>query len=420
MTTRMRMQFGQMPPKSEGLFKRVRFPNMATLDEWTADGRKIEADGFGTRLLPQSIKIQLSDQPAHGGSVIAGALHQITVDENGVLSGEGWLIDDANGRKAGFYLKTQSLRGNSIELADVAAELEFTEDFDIRVRFTKANLAGTCIVSRPAFADAYAELSDTEIMAALGDDDEIVAEGAWEFRVLAADPTEIVASAGIIQPWDAFHVSETDKPQKIVVTAEGLVYGHLGLWESCHSDVVASCTRIPRPTDNYASFNRPGVLTDRGIVETGPIFLAGGHPKPGALNPEDPAAAYGGVENAWADVRVTTGRLGPWVSGMVRPGVPDDRVYAARASAVSGHWTNGKLRAIVSVNAEGFHVPGSGFSFSLDEQGSVAELVASFPPCNDNLDEPTHKPAADVNAELRALRAEMLAMRLNFTASLDE
>jgi hypothetical protein len=131
------------------------------------------------------------------------------------------------------------------------------------------------------------------------------------------------------------------------------------------------------------------VLTDRGIVNTGPIFAYGGH-RPGR-GVADLEQAYGGIENTWADVRIVEGRLGPWISGVVRPGVDDATVYAARASRISGHWLGGKLKAIVSVNAEGFEVPGgddlyddlaAGFGFRMDEAG-VCELVASFPPCLD-------------------------------------
>jgi hypothetical protein len=137
------------------------------------------------------------------------------------------------------------------------------------------------------------------------------------------------------------------------------------------------------------------VLTERGIVETGPIFTYGGHrPAKSAPTIEQ---AYGGIENSWCDVRVTEGKHGPWISGRVRPGTPDDVIYAARASRISGHWVNGNLRGIVSVNVEAFNVPGSGaerdlvagFAFATSDEG-VTELVASFPGCMDgeNLDTP--------------------------------
>jgi hypothetical protein len=112
--------------------------------------------------------------------------------------------------------------------------------------------------------------------------------------------------------------------------------------------------------------------------------LSGGHRR--AKN-GDYVSAYGGIENAWADVRVIAGVHGPWISGIVRPGVEDTKVYAARASRISGHWIGDRLKAIVSVNAEGFDVPGSGlsntveFEFATNEDGEIAELVASFPSC---------------------------------------
>jgi hypothetical protein len=88
-------------------------------------------------------------------------------------------------------------------------------------------------------------------------------------------------------------------------------------------------------------------------------------------------AAYGGIENAWADVRVTEGRFGPWISGRVRPGLSDDKLYAARCSHISGHWIGDKLVAITSVNVPGF-LPGAGFS--AQHEDGLLELVAGFVP----------------------------------------
>jgi hypothetical protein len=181
--------------------------------------------------------------------------------------------------------------------------------------------------------------------------------------------------------------------KKVAPDEHGVVTGHLAAWGSCHAGIEGRCVLAPRPPDNYASFCEPGVMTDRGMVETGPIFFLGGHPaKP--LGTGDRWAAYGGVENAWADVRVSNGRLGPWVSGRVRPGIDPDALYAARASRVSGHWrTDSTLTAIVSVNVPGYNIPGSGLSADKDggriEGGKVVELVASLHAV------PVERPTAD-------------------------
>ena len=197
---------------------------------------------------------------------------------------------------------------------------------------------------------------------------------------------EITADAAPRPPWEMFHVEETDGPTKLFVdeeTDDGWipVFGHLALWDSCHDGVEGRCTRPPRPDDNYASYNKPGVLTSKGMVGTGPIFLKEGHKK--AKN-GDYIDAYGATENAWADVRITAGLLGPWCSGYIRPGADPAVVLAGRASRISGHWKGQRLKAIVSVNAEAFDVPGDGFS--INAEGFVDELVASFPDCDDFAD----------------------------------
>lgn len=365
----MKTTYGQFLDKKTGFYKPVMFPVLAKLDTWTTDGRMIEAAGFGVRDLPLSIKAQFTDAPGHSEAMIVGTLQEVTVDGD-TLSGRGWFVDTDEGRKAAFLMDAGALRFNSVDLADVEADLEYTEDMTMKVRFRKARLGATTIVALPAFAEAYGEVDSDEIMASF--------EQPFHIGLEVKDEEEIMAS-GIIQAWDVFHIPESDEPQKIVVDENGYVFGHLGLWNSCHDGVESRCVRIPRPQDNYASFNKPGVMTDQGLVETGPIFLSGGHRY--GITGDDWADAYGGIENAWADVRVTTGRLGPWISGVVRPGVPEEMLYAARASRISGHWKGGRLKAIVSVNAEGYDVPGSGFSFKVDDEGEVLEMVASFPPC---------------------------------------
>ena len=382
--------YGKMPEKMpDGFLTSVKFPVLAMLDKRTGDGRLLESAGATTRDLPLPILGQFRLGPGgHEGAEVTGALFEVTVDpKSGVMSGRGYLLDDEYGRRHARLIKTKAMRGNSVDLADVEASLEYDDDFDgTVVRFSKYRLAATTGVAKPAFAEAYAELEDDELTASLTDEELVCEPEEWHVNiVLPEDEDEIVASAGVVQQFDAFYVPEAAAPQKIIVDADGRVYGHLGLWESCHDGIAGRCVRIPRQNDSYASFNKPGVLTDRGIVETGPIFAYGGHrPANGA---DDLEQAYGGIENAWADVRITEGRFGPWISGIVRPGIPDEVVYAARASRISGHWVGGKLKAIVSVNAEGFDVPGSGFAaadfqFTTSDNG-VFELVASFPACSD-------------------------------------
>lgn len=383
---KMRETFGSMPKtKPEGTLRAIVFPELALMDVRTGDGRLLEEDGRGVRDLPRTIYGQFVQDSGHNGSVPIGSLHEVTF-EDGVASGRGWLIDDDNGRKAVKYIQTQTLYHNSVDLSDVRARAEMGEDGEDTLRFSAWKISATTLVGKPAFANAKSELlNDDELVASwYQDETPLVVDLPTSVRVELVEAEELFADAGLVQAWDAFHQPEAVKPQKIIVDQDGRVSGHLALWNTCHDGIESKCTIVPRPRDNYASFNKPGVLTDKGIVETGPIFLSGGHRR--APN-GDYVSAYGGIENAWADVRVIPGVHGPWISGVVRPGVEDAKVYAARASRISGHWIGDRLKAIVSVNAEGFDVPGSGMSekveflFSTNDEGRVAELVASFPSC---------------------------------------
>ncbi len=422
---------GRMPDKMpKGMGARVRFPVLCRMDVETGDHRLLDSEGSNARELPFSIRCQFASTYGHEGAIPTGALHEITFDtDSGVVSGRGFLLDNDDGRRHAMLIRTRAQHGNSVDLAEVKARYEENisdgDEWSYRIRFVDWSIAATTGVGVPAFADANIELEDDfETVASFfqPDGEELVAEFD-EFTIRLVDtpqvdqevPAELLAS-GIVQPYELFFHPEADVATKIVVDENNHVYGHLGMWESCHDGIEGQCIRIPRPTDSYASFNKPGVLTDRGIVNTGPIFLLGGH-RPGK-GVADLEAAYGGVENTWADVRITEGRLGPWISGVVRPGVDEAKVYTARASRISGHWIGGRLKAIVSVNAEGYEVPGNGddlyedlaagFAFRLGADG-VSELVASFPGC---LATDTEAPAAPPAEPAEATEAEVDASAL--------
>lgn len=394
----MKRTYGEMPTTMQaGYFKAVRFEPLMLLDTETGDGRIFDSAGAGVRPLPLSIRNQPASLPAHAGAVPTGALFEVTIDdEAGTVTGRGFLLDDENGRYHARLIHLGAQFTNSADLADIEARWEMDLDTGHeRIRFAKFNLAATTGVGTPAFAVAHAEvdpLTDAELMASIiGDDpmEELVASCAG-YNLVGVPEPELVADGAVKLPFDAFYVPETDHIQKIIVTEDGRVYGHLGSWDSCHDGIEGQCVIIPRPRDGYASFNQPGPLTERGQVQTGPIFFLGGHPD-GGLNGISVAKAYGGVENTWCDVRVIEGRLGPWLSGYIRPGTSENALHVARCSRISGHWKGDRLVGIVSCNVPGFNTPGlpegefdlaAAFAFRLNDDG-VTELVASFPTCGE-------------------------------------
>ncbi len=382
-----REQFGTTPTtKPEGMLRPIRFPLLMPLGVATGDGRFFETEGRGVRELPRPIWFQKSQALNHEGAVGVGSLREVTFEDNAkgkpVAWGRGWLLDTPEGRETALYVQTQSIYHNSVDLNDISMQFELIEDgedLDLQLRFTQYAIGGTTIVGSPAFADAQASL-DAETLAAYRDDDsELVVdvESVYNFDITTP---ELVASDATVVPWADFYIPEPDHRQKIIVDADRVVCGHLGIWNEPHGGQSNTGKYPPRPSDGYASFNQPGPLTEHGQVETGPIFLTGGHPKQ-PLGQRDPYEAYGGVENCWADVRVIPGKFGPWVSGRVRPSVDDDMLYAARASRISGHWVGDSLRAITSVNVAGFDIGGSGLLGEVViRDGKVLEMVASFWP----------------------------------------
>ncbi len=380
----MDITFGKRRKRGhENDYKPVYFPTLARLDERTGDGRLIESAGFGVRDLPLSLRAQFKDDFGHMGADLVGRLDAVRVSGPNV-EGWGWFSDTPEGRKAYDAVSDGSLRGNSIDMADVKVKVkidwgdeepDFDEWFtpvDVMVNFTESRIAATTLVATPAFATAYAIIEDED------EDAELVASlVVTEVNILQPEP-DLTASVMVQAPWEAFFTEETDTLCPLTVTDEGHVFGHLAQWGSCHTGWQNQCVIVPHSVSNYGHFNVSPIPTTEGRVRTGPIFLLGGH----EATAEYVNKAVADVANVWADVRLTDGKLGPWVSGYVRPGTAPEKVYAGQASRISGHWKREgrdlELYAIASVCAAGFDTPY--LEAEYDDEG-VTYLAASLVPC---------------------------------------
>lgn len=422
----MKRTFGSVGEKTEGLYKRVTWPQLALQGIATGDGRMLADGGGDVRDLPRTAYSQFAQDFGHMGSIATARIDEVTFDEDGLISGEGWLADTDEGRLQAKLLAAKILFHNSIDLTEGRVHYEWDEEAeDIKIIFDEWTIGGTTFVGKPAFRDAHGELTaafeagdyakvidllgidDDEITAALESDEPLVWDTTPTTITFPEIDNEVTASDTAVRlAWADFNMPETPSLQKIVVTADGAVFGHLASWDGRHG---SRGIRPPYPRDNYAGFNQAGPLTERGQVETGPIFFLGGHPDH-PLGERTAEQAYGGIENAWADVRVTAGRLGPWISGRVRPGQSSEAIHAARCSRISGHWKGDDLVAIVSVNVPAYNIPGSGLSFDHDGEvfadGKVLELTASlFVPGEEPLKE---APKALLHFEINdATRAEI-------------
>lgn len=390
--------------KPEGMLRAFRIDNLVRLDEETGDGRLLRSAGAGVRELPRTVYGGFEEGDPHGPNQVIGRLDAVEFDpDNNTATGWGWFLDDDEGRQAARYVATKALRHNSIHMTEIEITIEWASDdpsdpgfWDYTVIFEKFNVASTTMLGIPAFANSAYELDDELTASIYASEEPLVIDvaSAYTFDAKLPTPTREVTADGSPKPPMAYFLRpEGAEPCPITVgepdeAGFAPVWGNLARWNVCHDGFLDHCVVAPWSPDEYAGFNASTVLTSGGFVGTGPIFFEGGHPDRPIGN-GDPAKAYGGIENAWADVRTTAGLHGPWIAGVVRPGVSDESIYAARASRISGHWApDGRLLAIVSVNTPGNEVPRA--KVWTDGEGNVLELVASYvPDCA-----PEAKPAA--------------------------
>jgi hypothetical protein len=380
--------FGKMPDQMpDGNFMEVSFPELARLDEGTNEGwmsRVLSSDGAGSRDLPRTISFQELDTVGHDQAAAVGSIWEVTVDgETGVMSGRGFLADDDWGHKAAFAIKSKKLFHNSVDLAEVQkTSIEtngldpWDDDFKVTLTFDEWKYGKTTIVALPAFANAHAMTGD-ELKASFADEGVTCLVVDCPSVINGGSALEASAATEYRPKWDYFHVPEADHLQAITVGEaddDGWVpiVGHLADWNKQTMNASGRLVFPPRGADDYRTYCAGKVLTDKGFVRTGPVTLLGGH-----ITLQE---ALEKVENTWADVRVTDGRFGPWICGVVRPHVAADvaQTYAARASQISGLWPDGKtLRLISSVNAAGFEIveQAEDYEFALAASLGVNEFV---------------------------------------------
>lgn len=368
---------GSAPP---GMYVPVEFPQLALVDQRTDDGRLIHSDGFGTLDLPRSIKAQFTATFGHDNADIAGRLDEVTVDDDGIVSGKGWLLNDSFGRRAAFLIKTQAFRGNSIDLRvkekDVKVDITEEEDgfLSWKVDFFNARIAATTLVAEPAFENAMAVIPD-----------------GWEVEGAEPLAAAITAAVSTPKPEHAYSFSVvTERPKAkaenfcnpelteltpLFVDSDDHVFGHMASWTHPHQNLGILA---PRSKTNYGWFANRTVETEDGFVATGPLVIDGNHADVD-LGVMEAIDHYANTCAAWADVCIGEDQFGIWVSGSVRPGTKAETVYAGRASGVSGDWrwvgAGHELISILSVNTPAFPTPRA---FGHSQEHPLTILSAGF------------------------------------------
>jgi hypothetical protein len=197
---------------------------------------------------------------------------------------------------------------------------------------------------------------------------------------LAKEALMAAAVAPLKPPRDWFDLPEANDPTPLTFTADGQVYGHLALYETCHSGfqggAFAECVMAPRSPSNYQMFHLGQLETTDGSVAVGKLTYGTGH-APLSAGLQAASAHYDDTGSVGAFVRATDGRHGIWLAGAVRSDISPEGVRDMRANPPSGDWRalNNQLElvAALSVVVPGFPVPRS--QLALSASGAVSALV---------------------------------------------
>jgi len=232
----------------------------------------------------------------------------------------------------------------------------------------------------------------------------------------------LVASAADLPDASIFEDPQLDGPTPWTVLDDGRVFGHLALWDTCHTGFADRCRTAPRSASNYSYFrvHAARARTDTGDVVTVPVGYAtvsrapgsGGHAAARAgMSAAEVAAHYDNTCTAAAELAAGEDDHGIWVAGRLLPGLDDDTAYKVRGAALSGDWRrirgSMELVAALAVNTPGFPVPWR----SLVASGEPQALVAAGLPAPDPR---VHEARAtqhlgDLYAALQLVAADQLA-----------
>jgi hypothetical protein len=163
-------------------------------------------------------------------------------------------------------------------------------------------------------------------------------------------------------PHEWFDDPALDGPTHLTVTDDGRVFGHLALWNACHTSFQGQCVTAPHSGTNYANFRAGEVLTSDGErVSTGVITLDTNHADI-SLTARPAKEHYDHTGVGVADVAAGEDAWGIWLAGAMRPTATPEHIRTLRASHVSGDWRGipgfgSDLMAVLAVNVPGFPVP---------------------------------------------------------------
>lgn len=378
----------------------------------TSDGRWFASGAWSWRDLPLTLLAQTVTEEGHKGAEVAGRIDgiwKLTVQEaldagyeiDGDVPEDAMLVmgvgefDSGDfGRETARLVAERTLRGVSVDFAVQKAglrdpetgeiidesELELEDILfgDFQRAALEAEIMAATIVATPAFASAGIA------MVASGDQ-QMAATQIW----LTSDA--LVASAGaapLLPPAEWYEDPGLSGPTPLTITDDGRVYGHLALWDSCHTGFTNVCKSPPRSAANYAYFNTGEIETaDGGRVSCGKLMFCREGKKHAPLEYSAMQASrhYDDGTKVGGFIRAGDDSFGIWLAGATRHDLTDEEVQYLRANPPSGDWRPinrgpSELVAAFAVPVGGFPIPRSELRLVASaETEEIAALILSAP-----------------------------------------
>ena len=353
----------------------------------TDDGRYLMPGEIIHRELPLPIMAQTVSEDGHKGAELAARIDNIWWQESetepGVMEiwGRGPFDTGPAGQEAARLVEEGFLTGVSIDFAPTEVVLldpETKEPIDMEgvdlfeilmgdfLQGMKGSIMGATLVPFPAFEQAKVS---------------VVTAGGM--RVIRHSLTASAAGmAPIAPPKEWFEMPEPDLPHPLTVTEDGRVYGHLGVWNQCHTGFDSVCRMPPRSPSDYSHFHLGEIETAEGErIAVGKITVGDKGHAPIHMNAEEAVKHYDNTGCVGAFVRARNGKLGIWLSGAVRSDAPAEKIRDMMANPPSGDWrsVNGslELQGVLSVPIPGFPIPRSEARLVASGEGDVIEALVT-------------------------------------------
>jgi 2'-5' RNA ligase len=426
----------------------------------SGDMRTIEVGALTWRDLPLPLFCMFKNPEGgmgHAGAVSAGTIDEIwrTGENDAEVWGRGRYSDTASGRAAFAAAADQSIRGISVDLDNVEADLiplegqEGDDYFDAMLSVTAARVMGATQTAFAAFAETHIEVpaEGEALVASAGAPDDYHPE--MRIFTMYDGMGGMVASAGDDYPeyppvdWFAKPAPDVEMAG-VRVDEDGRVHGFAAEEGTCHIGFRDRCVPVPHSVCDYAEFRESSTLCDDGkggrvLVSTGPVMYDTVHPDL-KMTASDTKSFYAHTGSEVADVAVydIPGK-GMYIAGAVRPGASPAAVRALRGGSISPDWRysrkyrNQECQALLAVNCSGFKVtpalvasagdgafvlPGSEPRAHIDGTGRVLSLVAAGALPASTVDELRREVAelrslvGDLSDVVRPIRRERVLARI--------